>query len=249
MNTIKRNIKFPGKNNSFQLKKEKVCSFTLIELLVVIAIIAILAAILLPVLNSARERGRTASCINNLKQFGTASFTYVDSFDYYPPWSAKSGAVEYNGFSTWGELFAEIYGMSKEVLYDPSFTTDPDSYTNYARIGYGMNWRYVNGSEYLGSNNTYIPAKHVQIENPSSTYTIMDTTQNGSFAFIRGTSRVYALPSSTAMYGRPDASRHQGTVNILFCDGHAEGIKVADKEASYTTLGNQDAHWHGGRIN
>ena len=57
--------------------------FTLIELLVVIAIIAILAAILLPTLNSAKERGKTASCVGNLKDVARAGQMYGNDFDGY----------------------------------------------------------------------------------------------------------------------------------------------------------------------
>jgi prepilin-type N-terminal cleavage/methylation domain-containing protein len=58
--------------------------FTLIELLVVIAIIAILAAILLPVLDQAKKRGLQASCINNLHQLGVALPMYADTYAQYP---------------------------------------------------------------------------------------------------------------------------------------------------------------------
>ena len=61
--------------------------FTLIELLVVIAIIAILAAILLPVLQSARERGRASACSNNEKQIGMAHQQYISNTEYLIPYA------------------------------------------------------------------------------------------------------------------------------------------------------------------
>jgi prepilin-type N-terminal cleavage/methylation domain-containing protein/prepilin-type processing-associated H-X9-DG protein len=69
--------------------------FTLIELLVVIAIIAILAAMLMPALQKARDAAKTSHCISNIGTISKTTMFYQDSFNDFFPWGAYDGSVTY----------------------------------------------------------------------------------------------------------------------------------------------------------
>ena len=75
--------------------------FTLIELLVVIAIIAILASMLMPALQKARDTAKTSQCISNIGTVSKTTMFYQDSFGDFFPWGAYDGSVTYywNRFS------------------------------------------------------------------------------------------------------------------------------------------------------
>ena len=87
-------------------------AFTLIELLVVIAIIAILAALLMPALQQARERARSASCQSNLKQIGFAWQGYVSDFKFCPTRILPFGDLTDTG---WGGMY--MPGLFKSLRY------------------------------------------------------------------------------------------------------------------------------------
>ena len=224
------------KNRNFLLQK-KHC-FTLIELLVVIAIIAILAGMLMPALNKARERSRITSCKGNLKSLGMAQIFYMDEYNWcimdcsakIPDCAGTSSSKSY-----WVDILLKYLLSGKKVYECPSDTAgkaiawkgsvgqhvvDP-SYVSYGPNSEGLR-RSRKGS---GDMDESLRIRPSLVKNPSKFYSFMDSASYTS-PTLYGYFHVRALkPSGTGAYeGMPNLIRHGGTANIVFFDGHVGAI-------------------------
>jgi prepilin-type processing-associated H-X9-DG protein/prepilin-type N-terminal cleavage/methylation domain-containing protein len=219
--------------------REQDISFTLIELLVVIAIIAILAAMLLPVLSRAKAQSQSARCKSNLRQMGIALRMYVDDNRVYP-----FGVFGLNGnyVQMWYQSLAQYHRLNwtNRDFHCPTYRGEIElqggSYS-YNTMGTGNN---PTGTDlvYLGLGVFDSPAgvifpwqpiKESQVKIPSEMFAIADARMTPpSRTYPNGGGLVWMPGAFSAISGEPQFLRHGPGFNFLFCDGHVTLVKRTD---------------------
>jgi prepilin-type N-terminal cleavage/methylation domain-containing protein/prepilin-type processing-associated H-X9-DG protein len=211
------------KLNKLKVPDERCGAFTLLELLVVIAIIGILAAMLLPVLARAREKGGQAACISNLRQIGLAMQMYAEDNGGWLPTTTHGGSTNVS----WIHLLSAQLANVDRIRICPS---DPKREERFAAraSSYTLNeYTSVDLTDPFGRLlESYRRLDRIRF--PSATITTFETSDAVGVNVMNDHTHSRKWANGwTAVIADIQPKRHGYSANYLFADSHVECLPAA----------------------